>query len=61
VLRFDRPVAMRRRLPSVPELPHLSELDTRQRAYAGVTVGVAVAAALVVVVAASRRRRSAAA
>jgi HAD superfamily hydrolase (TIGR01490 family) len=61
VLRFDRPVAMRRRLPSVPELPHLSELDTRQRAYAGVTVGVAVAAALVVVVAASRRRRSLAA
>jgi HAD superfamily hydrolase (TIGR01490 family) len=61
VLRFDRPVAMRRRLPSVPELPHLSELDNRQRAYAGVTVGVAVAAALVVVVAASRRRRSAAA
>jgi hypothetical protein len=52
---------MRRRLPSVPELPHLSELDNRQRAYAGVTVGVAVAAALVVVVAASRRRRHAAA
>ncbi len=58
ILRFERPVAMRRRLPSVPDLPHLSDLDTRQRAYAGVSVAVVLgAAALVVVVAASRRRR----
>jgi len=58
VLRFNRPVAMRRRLPSVPDLPHLSELDTRQRAFAGASIGmVLVAAALIVAVAASRRRR----
>jgi HAD superfamily hydrolase (TIGR01490 family) len=59
VVHFERPIAMRRRLPSVPDLPHLSELDTRQRAYAGATVGVVlVVAALVVAVAASRRRRT---
>ena len=58
VLRFSRPVAMRRRLPSVPDLPHLSDLDTRQRAYAGASLAVVVgAAALAVVLTASRRRR----
>jgi len=58
ILRFERPVAMRRRLPTVPEFPSLSELDTRQRAYAGASVAVVLlAAALVVAAAASRRRR----
>jgi phosphoserine phosphatase len=61
VLRFNRPVAMRRRRPSVPDLSHLSDLDTRQRAYAGASLAVVVgAAALVVVLTASRRRRAAA-
>jgi HAD superfamily hydrolase (TIGR01490 family) len=55
VVRFNRPIAMRRRLPSVPELPHLSELDARQRALVGSAL-VTIAAAAVLLLLASRRR-----
>jgi HAD superfamily hydrolase (TIGR01490 family) len=57
ILRFNRPVAMRRRLPTVPELPHLSDMDSRQRAIAGVAMGVVVAGVLVVVARRIRTRR----
>jgi HAD superfamily hydrolase (TIGR01490 family) len=57
ILRFERPVAMRRRLPNVPEFRALSQLDTRQRAFAGASLAVAACAvALVIAVAAARRR-----
>ena len=51
VLRFDRPVTMRRRLPNVPDL------DNRQRAMATAAVVVTVAA-IVVVATLSRRHRA---
>ena len=60
IVRFNRPVAMRRRLPSVPEFPHLSDMDRRQRAVAGITLAGAVVC-VALIVAASRRRRVAAA
>jgi HAD superfamily hydrolase (TIGR01490 family) len=57
ILRFERPVAMRRRLPNVPEFRTLSQLDNRQRAFAGASLAVAACAvAVVIAVAASRRR-----
>ena len=57
ILRFERPVAMRRRLPNVPEFRALSQLDNRQRAFAGASLAVAACAvALVIAVAAARRR-----
>lgn len=53
VLRFNRPVAMRRRLPTVPDLD-------RQQAIVGAAAGTVLAAmAVVVVVAVSHRRRAA--
>jgi HAD superfamily hydrolase (TIGR01490 family) len=55
IMRFTRPVAMRRRLPTVPDLPHLSEMDNRQRAIAGAAVCILVAGVLLVV---ARRLRS---
>jgi HAD superfamily hydrolase (TIGR01490 family) len=55
VMRFNRPVAMRRRLPTVPEFPHLSELDTGQRAIAGAAVGLVIAGVLLVL---ARHRHS---
>ncbi|HEX5018796.1 MAG TPA: HAD family hydrolase [Actinomycetes bacterium] len=58
VLRFNRPVAMRRRLPSVPELPHLSDLDTRQRVIAGTSVAVIAAVGLLYLLGRRIRRRS---
>jgi HAD superfamily hydrolase (TIGR01490 family) len=57
ILRFERPIAMRRRLPNVPEFRALSQLDNRQRAFAGASLAVAACAvALVIAVAAARRR-----
>jgi HAD superfamily hydrolase (TIGR01490 family) len=56
ILRFTRPIAMRRRLPSVPDLPHLSELDHRQRIVVGTATIVVVAAVLVLAVKRIRRR-----
>jgi len=55
VMRFNRPITMRRRLPSVPEFQRLSELDTRQRAMVGSAMA-AVAVGAVVLLLASRRR-----
>ena len=60
VLRFNRPVAMRRRLPSVPDFPQLSEMDTRQRAVLGTVLAAAVVCAVLVVAAGRRRRPTAA-
>ncbi len=54
VMRFNRPVAMRRRLPNVPEFPHISELDTRQRLI--VSAAMCIVAASVVLVLARRIR-----
>jgi HAD superfamily hydrolase (TIGR01490 family) len=56
IMRFTRPIAMRRRLPSVPDLPHLSELDHRQRIVIGTATIVVVAAVLVLAVKRIRRR-----
>ena len=59
VLRFTRPVAMRRRLrlPSVPDLPRLSELDRRQQALVVASVAV-VAAGVAIALARGVRRRA---
>jgi HAD superfamily hydrolase (TIGR01490 family) len=43
VLKFNRPVQMRRRLPNVSDLPRLSDIDRQQR----VLIGAAVAVALI--------------
>ena len=45
VLRFNRPVAMRRRRPQVPEFRRISELQNHERVVAG-TVAASVALAL---------------
>jgi HAD superfamily hydrolase (TIGR01490 family) len=55
IVRFHRPVAMRRRLPSVPELPRFSDMDARQRVIVGGTAAAVAVGALLIV--ASRRRR----
>jgi HAD superfamily hydrolase (TIGR01490 family) len=57
VLRFTRPVAMRRRLPSVPDLRHLSDLDQSQRAIAAAALTALVAGVLALVVYRVRVRR----
>jgi HAD superfamily hydrolase (TIGR01490 family) len=54
ILRFNRPVAMRRRMPSVPEL-RLSDLDTRQRV---IVAGTLAAVAVGVLVMLTRRART---
>jgi HAD superfamily hydrolase (TIGR01490 family) len=59
IMRFTRPIAMRRRLPSVPDLPHLSELDNRQRIVVGTVTAVVVAAVLVLAAKRIRRRHPA--
>lgn len=56
ILRFHRPVTMRRRRPSVPDLPRLSELDNRQRA---ALLGTALVVAAAAVVLGTRRLRRA--
>ena len=55
IVRFHRPVAMRRRLPSVSELPRFSDMDPRQRVIVGGTAAAVAVGALLIV--ASRRRR----
>ena len=57
ILRFTTPVAMRRRLPTVSDLPKVGDLDPRQRLVLGVVVAAATTVTVAIWYSSYRRHR----